>query len=121
MKILFLIRSLDIGGAERQLVILAKGLHQQGHEVSVAVFYVNGPLEKELHETSIPVFALHKSGRWDVLPFFKGSVRVVWKLKLRVIYGFLGTPNVVATFLKPFFRKSGWGAVACVQRGLGSL
>ena len=105
LKILFLIRSLEIGGAERQLIILAKGLRQQGHEVSVAVFYANGPLEKELHETSIPVFALHKSGRWDVLPFFMRLVRVVWKLKPRVIYGFLGTPNILSAFLKPIFPK----------------
>ena len=105
LKILFLIRSLSIGGAERQLVILAKGLHQQGHEVSVAIFYAGGPLEKELHETGIPVFALHKSGRWNVLPFFMRLVRVVWKLKPRVIYGFLGTPNILSAFLKPIFPK----------------
>ena len=105
MKILFLCRSLVIGGTERQLVTLAKGLQQQGHDVTVAVFYVGGPLERELHESGIPVFDLRKSSRWDVLPFFIRLVRVVWKAKPRVIYGFLGTPNILTAFLKPFFPK----------------
>lgn len=105
MKILFLVRSLGIGGAERQLVILAKGLHQQGHEVSVAVFYTNGPLEKELHEIGIPIFNLHKSGRWDVLPFFMRLVGIVGKWKPQTIYGFLGTPNILTVSLKPLFPR----------------
>jgi hypothetical protein len=36
--ILFLARSLDRGGAERQLVVLDKGLTYRGHAVAVAVF-----------------------------------------------------------------------------------
>jgi glycosyltransferase involved in cell wall biosynthesis len=105
VKILLLCRSLAVGGTERQLAILAKGLHQQGHEVTVGVFYAGGPLERELHESGIPVFDLRKSGRWDVLPFFIRVVRVVWKFKPRVIYGFLGTPNILTAFLKPLFPK----------------
>ena len=38
MRILFLIRSLEVGGAERQLVLLANGLARRGHQVAVAVF-----------------------------------------------------------------------------------
>ncbi len=105
MKILFLIRSLEIGGAERQLVILANGFHQRGHEVSVVVFYADGSLEKELHEMSIPIFDLRKFGRWDVLTFFLRLVKVVEKQKPSVIYGFLGAPNILTAFLKPIFPK----------------
>ena len=42
MKIIFITRSLNCGGAERQLVLLAKGLHQDGYPVTVAVFYPGG-------------------------------------------------------------------------------
>jgi len=114
VKIILLCRSLDIGGTERQLVILAKGLQQRGHEVSVMVFYANGALEKELHESGVTIVDLHKSGRWDVLPFFVRTVRAVWKLKPRVIYGFLGTPNILTAFLKPIFPRARvvWGVRA---------
>lgn len=107
-------RSLDIGGTERQIVSLAKGLHQLGHEIAVMVFYANGVLEKELHESGIPVIDLRKSGRWDVLPFFMRAVRVVRKLKPDVIHGFLGTSNILTAFLKPIFPNARvvWGVRA---------
>ena len=114
MRILLLCRSLDVGGTERQFVVLAKGLHKQGHAVAVMVFYANGALEKELHESGIPVFELRKSGRWDVLPFFIRAVQVTWKLKPKVIYAFLSTPNVLTAFLKPIFPsvRVVWGVRA---------
>jgi len=37
LKILFLARQLNIGGAERQLVILANELASRGHDVIIAV------------------------------------------------------------------------------------
>ena len=37
-----------VGGAERQLVQLARGLHQRGHLVRVAVFYRKGAFEADL-------------------------------------------------------------------------
>jgi glycosyltransferase involved in cell wall biosynthesis len=105
---------LDVGGTERQLVVLAKGLHKQGHDVAVMVFYANGKFEKELHESGIPVFDLRKSGRWDLLPFFIRAVQVTWKLKPRLIYAFLSTPNVLTAFLKPIFPsvRVVWGVRA---------
>lgn len=114
MKILLLCRSLAVGGTERQIVVLAKGLHQRGHEVTVMVFYPNGAMERELHESGVPVFNLRKSGRWDLFFFFVRAVRGVWKLKPGVIYGFLGPANILTAFLKPIFSKTKvvWGVRA---------
>jgi len=53
VKILLLCRSLGLGGTERQIVVLAKSLYQLRYEVAVAVFYRNGPLEKELREIGV--------------------------------------------------------------------
>ena len=58
MKIVFLIRSLAFGGAERQLVALARGLHERGHEVRVGVFYGDGPLEADLRAREMAAFLL---------------------------------------------------------------
>ena len=44
-KILLLIRSLDIGGAEVQLANLAKGLSSRGLDLRVVVFYDGGYLK----------------------------------------------------------------------------
>jgi hypothetical protein len=62
MNVVFLTRELDYGGAQRQLVALAKGLHARGHRVVVALFYSGGPLEQELRNGRIR--PLQKRGRW---------------------------------------------------------
>jgi hypothetical protein len=41
-RIVVLARKLDQGGAERQLVTLAKGLKRRGHDIQVVLFYSGG-------------------------------------------------------------------------------
>jgi len=105
MKTVLLCRALGVGGTERQLVVLAKGLHERGYTVVVVVFYANGVLEQELHENGIPVYDLRKSGRWDLLSFYIRTIWVIRKLKPGVIYGFLSTPNILGVLLRPIFPR----------------
>jgi len=111
MKILFLIRSLNYGGAERQLVFLSRGLHQRGHDVVVATFYSGGPLENELREAGIPIRPLNKRGRWDMIPFLLRLIRVMREERPDILHGYLDDPNIIAVFLKPLFPMSRivWG------------
>ncbi len=76
MKLLFLIRSLDVGGAERQLVQTANVMADRGHRVSMAVFYGGGALGSELH-SSICLTDLAKSGRYDLLLFSFRLLRLI--------------------------------------------
>lgn len=105
MNIIFLTRSLNYGGAERQLVALAKGLHSRGHSVLVAVFYSGGPLEKDLRDSGVPVNSLNKLGRWDVFPFLWRFVRLVRHEKLDILHGYLPMPNLLTVLLKPLFPR----------------
>ena len=41
-KLVFLASSLNRGGAERQLSVLARGLHRDGYDVKVITFYDGG-------------------------------------------------------------------------------
>jgi glycosyltransferase involved in cell wall biosynthesis len=50
MKVLFFIGTLSLGGAERQLTVLAKGLAARGHSVSVATMYPGGKLENDIRD-----------------------------------------------------------------------
>lgn len=114
MKIMFLIRTLNYGGAERQLVVLAKELHKQGHSVGVAVFYPNGPLEKELHDAKVPVRVLEKKHRWDIFGFFLRLIKLLREEKPDILHGYLGGPNILTVMLKPFFPnvRMVWGVRA---------
>ena len=103
MKIAFLIRSLDRGGAERQLVCLANGLATMGHQVAVMVFYGGGELESELD--GVQLLDLKKAGRWDLPGFLARLAGCVRGYKPDILHGYLGTANALTVLLKPFMSR----------------
>jgi glycosyltransferase involved in cell wall biosynthesis len=103
MKILFLIRSLDIGGAEKQMILLSNGLAERGHDVTVAVFYA-GKIDHEL-SAKVKLNNLHKTGRWGNFQFLKRLYKLSKDLRPDVIHGFLIVPNIFAGLLKIFFPR----------------
>ena len=105
MKIAFLIRKLDRGGAEKQLMYLAKGLIDSGHNVQIFVFYGSGSLEGKYKELGIPFCSLDKSGRWDLLFFAARWLLAVTRFRPRIVYSFLTEANLVALLAK-FVRPS---------------
>lgn len=117
LDVLFLIRSLHIGGAERQLALLARTMHASGHRVRVATFYASGAFEADLRQAGVPVLDLKKSGRWDVLTFFWRLVRLLRKEKPVIVHGYLPMSNLLALLAKPF---AGWPKVVWGIRSSGS-
>lgn len=113
-KITFLIRSLNCGGAERQLVTLAREMHSKGFNVRVLVFYSDGPLKSVLQEAGVPVFLLNKKGRWDVIKFLSRLIKLIYVEKPDVLHGYLGIPNILTALLKPLFPhiRMVWGVRA---------
>jgi glycosyltransferase involved in cell wall biosynthesis len=112
--ILFLTRSLDRGGAERQLVVLAQGLTVHGHIVAVAVFFGGGVYEAELVEAGVRVINLGKKGRWDIFSFLKRLVCLLRKEHPTVLHSYLGVPNILVAALKPLLSGTRivWGVRA---------
>lgn len=100
MKIIFLIRSLHCGGAERQLVLLAKGLREKSVDVKVFTFYSGGVFEGELQEAGIFVRDFQKKGRWDIFSFVVRLMRELWLEKPDVLHGYLPEPNLVTLLFK---------------------
>lgn len=95
IKLVLLIRSLDVGGAERQLVALARGAMALGHEVQVLTFYPGGVFREDLERASVSVLSLDKFGRWDVAGFLLRLVRTLRQEKPATLYCFLPTANLV--------------------------
>lgn len=63
MKFFFLIGSLEVGGAETQLVLLARGLAKAGHEVHFATIAGDGPLAAPLRRSGVVVHHLLPDGQ----------------------------------------------------------
>ncbi|MBI3185465.1 MAG: glycosyltransferase [Myxococcales bacterium] len=101
LKILFLIPKLDYGGAERQLVYLATGLHRRGHRICVATFYSGGALEPELRAAGVRVRSAEKRGRRDVTGFLLRLARLVRDEQPEILHGYTAEPNALAALLKP--------------------
>lgn len=113
MKIVFLVRNLNYGGAERQLVALARGLHARGHGVAVVVFYSGGPLEPELRAAGIPVISSAKRDRWDVPDFLWRLGRTLRAERPDAVHGYLSASNTLSLLLKPLHGgRSVWGVRA---------
>lgn len=109
-----LARSLYYGGAERQLVALATGLRQRGHDVAVAVFYPGGPLATELEDAGVPVHILNKRGRWDVFGFLGRLLVYIRTEAPDILHGYLVVPNLLTLVVKPFLPRTKvvWGVRA---------
>lgn len=108
MRILLFIRSLGVGGAERQLVTLARAMRSQGMDVAVMTLY-DGPLRAALTEAKVPVFHLAKRGRWD-LRFLGQILRHCRDWRPDAIYCFGGT-MLFAALLRPLLGRVAliWG------------
>jgi len=110
MRICLLIRALNFGGAQRQIVALANGLAQGGHTVTVAVYYPNGGLEEFL-DSKVKLCSLDKSGRWDIFSFFYHLALLIRNESPDLVYSFMEDSNSINVCLKPFYsgRKVVWG------------
>lgn len=113
LKLAFLVRSLDFGGAQRQLVTLAKALDKSRFDINILTFYSGQPLEKELAGTGVRVISLDKRGRWDLFPFLLRLLQQTKRLRPDIIHGYLDIPNLLALLLKPFVHaRVVWGVRA---------
>lgn len=114
LRICFLTRSLNYGGAERQLAALASGLKKRGHEVFVVLFYGGGALELDLRKHDVQVISLGKGGRWDIAVFMWRLLGVLRRIRPDVCHTYLTVPNVIVSVLKPFLHGARlvWGVRA---------
>jgi glycosyltransferase involved in cell wall biosynthesis len=98
-KIVFLCRALSIGGAEKQLLLLAQGLQEKGHTVTILTFYRSSA---DYPVNDLNIITLEKKSRWDIFSFLKTLHTTIQNEKADVIYSFLCVPNILACLLKAF-------------------
>lgn len=97
MKIVHVITSLKIGGAESLLVDLVDALESEGHTNSVLYFY-DGPNREKLVKAGIPVYSIKKAVcLYD--PFFLWQLfYTLKKIKPDVVHSWLWSANILSAF-----------------------
>jgi len=104
IRILHVIPTLDRGGAEKQLCLLAANLPRDEFDVRVAALTRGGPLQAELDRCDIPVTVIGK--RWKIDPW------AYWRLKRHIREV---APDVVHTWL---FAANSYGRAAALAAGV---
>jgi glycosyltransferase involved in cell wall biosynthesis len=104
IRILEIIPTLDRGGAEKQMCLLAGGLPRDRFEVHVCALTRGGPLSECLAADQIPLVTIGK--RWKIDPVALASLtRHIRRLK----------PDIVHTWL---FAANAYGRQAAVSAGV---
>ena len=96
LRILLLLRDLNVGGAQRQATILARALAALGHEITIATLYPGGALETDLQGAPVRRESLDKQGRADVAQFGARYLGLLKRARPDVIYSFLTVQNLLS-------------------------
>jgi glycosyltransferase involved in cell wall biosynthesis len=115
VRILFVIGELGLGGAERQLLVLARSLEQSGQEVTIAVFRGGGKMAADPVAAGIDIRVLQ--GRW-AFGKLASLRRLVAAMKPDVVHGYLTVGNIAVLVarlvrLRPLIA---WGVRASDMR-----
>jgi|SRR5690554_179532 len=106
MKILCIIDSLGSGGAQRQLVELAKGFKERDHEVSFLIYHDINFFRSELDRACIPIILVKESN------YFKRILKIrkeIINTKPNAVLSFLEGANFMTTLAGFPYRK--WNLV----------
>lgn len=98
--VVLLIRSLGLGGAERQLVALANQFAARSIPVVVLTFYGGGVLAAGLQDDRVQLVNLRKRGRWD-LAFLLRLAATIRRWRPSCVYSFLTDSNVLLACVMP--------------------
>jgi glycosyltransferase involved in cell wall biosynthesis len=104
LRLCLIIPTLDEGGAEKQISLLARGLDRSEFEVHVIVLTRTGPREKELVDNGIPVHHIDKRSKLDPFAWFRLR-KLLKQLK----------PDIVHTWL---FAANAYGRTAALAAGV---
>lgn len=105
MRLLFIIDSFGSGGAQRQMVNLAIGLHGRGHEVEFFVYHPGyRHLAEPLEALGIPIHQFQKSGRFSTKAI-RALRRLIREGGYDIALSFLDTPNFYAQIAKLGLRR----------------
>jgi glycosyltransferase involved in cell wall biosynthesis len=111
-RVLFIVNSLALGGAERQLCVLAAGLRRAGHAVGVFTLIRRGPYAEQLAATTdVELLSVEKTGPLRIPRFFWRAARLIRRFRPDVIHGYMDDANLLAALMRAAAPRAriAWG------------
>jgi len=96
-SLVLLIRALSVGGAERQIQMLAQGLARRWRVTLVTLYDTD---DGRLPSLDVTVISLHKQGRYDLLGPVLRLHRLLRRLDPAILYAFLPAQTVLASLVR---------------------
>jgi len=106
LRVTYLVRALDVGGAEVQLSALVRGLDPDRVEAHVVCYYHGGALEAELRSAGVALHFLNKKGRWDLANFTRRLRATLATTRPHIVHAFMGPANITAVICRPFLSDA---------------
>lgn len=103
-RILHIIQSLGVGGAEQLLATLLPTLKGRGHDCFVATLWGPHDLEERFDRAEVPVHHLELGHRWNVPRGMWRVSRLVHELKPDIVHSHLFFPTLYTGLSRPFAR-----------------
>ena len=106
VKICFVIRQLNMGGAQRQLLNLIAALSPAEFDVSLVTFYRGGEFEADARAIRhLRLFCIDKRGRYDLLGAARRFLKVLRQVDPDVLHGYLYLGNLACLWARRFLRR----------------
>ncbi len=97
IRVCWIIPSLDEGGAEKQLCLLAKGIDRDRFEPLVITLTRSGPRKADLVNNNIPVCEIDKRGKINPLAFIR-LLKAIRRFSPHIVHTWLFSANSYGRF-----------------------
>ncbi len=104
MRIFILSTSMGMGGADQQILMLARGMRSRGHEVRIVALAPLGPMGMEAQREGIPVESLDLQRGVGDIPRIVRLVRMMRAWRPDVLHSHMVHANLLARALRPLAR-----------------
>jgi glycosyltransferase involved in cell wall biosynthesis len=106
MNVAIVIRTLSLAGAERQAMLLATGLRQRGHRVTLILLRDDDGLGKAVADAGVDVQCLGGDGLRDAPRTVARLGRLLARGRYDAVYGYMDGPNVLVSTIGHVARRA---------------
>ena len=104
MRILLLSTSMGMGGADQQILLLARAMRSRGHDVRIIALAPLGPMGLEAQREGIQVESLELGRNLGAIPRVLRLVRIIRAWRPDVLHSHMVHANLLARAIRPVAR-----------------